>query len=64
MRKIGHFIGGKEVAGTGGRKGEVFLPMTSEVRARRFLLMGFAGNSAPDHIDHFHGLEHWLKLAK
>ena len=33
MRKIGHFIGGKEVAGTGGRKGEVFLPMTGEVQA-------------------------------
>src|SRR6478609_427617 len=33
MRKIGHFIGGKEIAGTGGRKGEVFLPMTGEVQA-------------------------------
>jgi malonate-semialdehyde dehydrogenase (acetylating) / methylmalonate-semialdehyde dehydrogenase len=33
MKKIGHFIGGKEVAGTGGRRGDVFLPMTGEVQA-------------------------------
>src|SRR4051812_41315217 len=33
MKKIGHFIGGKEVAGTGGRHGDVFLPMTGEVQA-------------------------------
>ena len=46
------------------RWGPVGMQQTSEVRARRFLLMGFAGNSAPDHIDHFHGLEHWLKMAK
>ena len=46
------------------RWGPVGMQQTSEVRAGRFRLMGFAGNSAPDHIDHFHGLEHWLKLAK
>jgi malonate-semialdehyde dehydrogenase (acetylating)/methylmalonate-semialdehyde dehydrogenase len=33
MKKIGHFIGGKEVAGTGGRHGDVYLPMTGEVQA-------------------------------
>ncbi len=33
MRRIGHFIGGKEVAGSGSRQGEVFLPMTGEVQA-------------------------------
>ena len=33
MREIGHFIGGKHVAGTSGRSGEVFLPMTGEVQA-------------------------------
>ncbi len=31
-----------------------------DARAGRFALLGFAGNSAPDHIDHFHALEHWL----
>lgn len=28
----------------------------SEVRAGRFELLGFAGNSAPDHVDHLHAL--------
>ena len=33
MREIGHFIGGKEVAGTSGRFGDVFHPKTGEVQA-------------------------------
>ena len=33
----------------------------SEVRAGRFRLMGFAGNSAPDHVDQFHSLPEYLK---
>jgi hypothetical protein len=32
----------------------------SEVRAARFEVLGFAGNSAPDHIDHLHGLPEFL----
>lgn len=40
------------------------MQQTSEARAGRFRLMGFAGNSAPDHIDHFHGLQQWLKYVK
>lgn len=32
----------------------------SEVRARRFALIGFAGNSGPDHIDHFHAMPEFL----
>jgi malonate-semialdehyde dehydrogenase (acetylating)/methylmalonate-semialdehyde dehydrogenase len=34
MRSIGHFIGGKDVAGTSGRAADVFEPMTGEVQAR------------------------------
>ena len=34
MRNIGHFIGGKEVAGTSGRFGDVFQPMTGDVVAK------------------------------
>ena len=34
MRQIGHFIGGKEVAGTSGRFGDVFNPNTGEVQAK------------------------------
>lgn len=33
----------------------------SEVRAGRFELMGFAGNSAPDHIDQLHGMPEFLQ---
>src|SRR5215510_8416668 len=34
MIEYGHFIGGKEVKGTSGRAGDVFQPMTGELRAR------------------------------
>src|SRR5256885_2084127 len=34
MREIGHFIGGKRVAGTSGRGGDVFNPNTGEVQAK------------------------------
>jgi hypothetical protein len=33
----------------------------SEARSGRFVLMGFAGNSAPDHIDHFHAMPDLLQ---
>lgn len=33
----------------------------SEVRAGNFELLGFAGNSAPDHIDHLHGMPEFLE---
>ena len=32
-----------------------------ETRRGRFLLMGFAGNSAPDHVDHFHAMAELLR---
>ena len=32
----------------------------SEIRAGRFDLLGFAGNSAPDHIDHLHAMPELL----
>lgn len=35
----------------------------SAVRSGRFDLLGFAGNSAPDHIDHFHAMPELLALA-
>jgi malonate-semialdehyde dehydrogenase (acetylating)/methylmalonate-semialdehyde dehydrogenase len=34
MRDIGHFIGGKRVAGTSGRSGDVFDPNTGEAQAK------------------------------
>lgn len=37
------------------------LQQLSEVRAGQFEVMGFAGNSAPDHIDHLHAMPEWLR---
>jgi hypothetical protein len=36
----------------------------SETKAGKFLLLGYAGNSAPDHIDEFHGLPEYLRLLR
>lgn len=41
--------------------GPVGMQRLSEARAGRFLLYGFAGNTAPDHIDHLHGLGTFLQ---
>ncbi|HYW08370.1 MAG TPA: hypothetical protein VE913_15535, partial [Longimicrobium sp.] len=35
----------------------------SEARARGFEVLGFAGNSAPDHIDHLHAIPEFLARA-
>jgi hypothetical protein len=40
--------------------GPLGMQQTSEARSGRFVVLGFAGNSAPDHIDHFHGMYHFL----
>lgn len=46
--------------------GPLGMQQLSEVRSGRLRVMGFAGNSAPDHVDHLHGLYHfvdaWLAL--
>jgi hypothetical protein len=36
----------------------------SEVRSGKFLLIGFAGNSAPDHVDQLHSLIEYLNWLK
>lgn len=36
----------------------------SEARAGRFMLIGFAGNSAPDHVDQLHSLPAYLKWIR
>ncbi len=36
----------------------------SEARSGRLLVSGFAGNTAQDHVDHFHGLGEWLRRAR
>ncbi|MBI4877412.1 MAG: hypothetical protein HY822_22520, partial [Acidobacteria bacterium] len=41
--------------------GPLGMQQLSQARAGRFEMLGFAGNSAPDHIDHLHALAWWLK---
>jgi len=41
--------------------GPMGLQQLSEARAGGFRVMGFAGNSAPDHVDQLHSLPVWLK---
>jgi hypothetical protein len=36
----------------------------SEVRSGKFLLVGFAGNSAPDHVDQLHSLPDYMRWLK
>ncbi len=36
----------------------------SEVRSGGLRILGFAGNSAPDHVDHLQALGTWLRLVK
>ena len=38
------------------------MQMLTETRANGLTILGFAGNSAPDHVDHFHGLPVFLKM--
>ena len=45
MRVVGHFIGGKEVAGTSGEAGDVFDPNTGEVQAK----VAFASRTEVEH---------------
>ncbi|MGQ0562167.1 MAG: hypothetical protein ACT443_09870, partial [Gemmatimonadota bacterium] len=40
--------------------GPLGMQQTSEIRKGRLAVLGFAGNSAPDHVDHFHGMYHFL----
>lgn len=40
------------------------MQQSSEVKSGRFEVLGFAGNSGPDHIDHFQGLPEFLRLTR
>jgi hypothetical protein len=43
------------------RWGPMRTQILSEVRAGRLLLIGFAGNAAPDHVDQLHSLPEYLR---
>jgi hypothetical protein len=42
--------------------GPVGMQQLSEAATGRFVLLGFAGNTAPDHVDHLHGYGTFLRL--
>ncbi len=42
--------------------GPVGMQMLSETHQGGLTVLGFAGNTAPDHIDHFHGLPVFLRM--
>jgi len=44
--------------------GALGMQQTSEVKSGNFYVFGFAGNTAPDHIDHFHALFDLLQYLK
>jgi len=46
------------------RWGPMQTQQLSEVRAGMFLLIGYAGNSAPDHVDQLHSLPEYLKWIR
>jgi len=46
------------------RWGPMKMQQLSEVRSGKFLLLGYAGNSAPDHVDQFHSLPEYLKWLR
>jgi hypothetical protein len=46
------------------RWGPMGTQQLSEARSGRFLLMGYAGNTAPDHVDQLHALPDFLRLLQ
>jgi len=42
--------------------GPVGMQLLSETKAGNFSVLGFAGNTAPDHVDHYHGLPTFLEM--
>jgi len=44
--------------------GVLGMQQLSETQEGNFIVLGFAGNSAPDHIDHFHALFHFLNYLE
>ncbi len=44
--------------------GPLGMQQISDARSGRLRVMGFAGNTAPDHVDHIHATKSWLKLLR
>lgn len=46
------------------KRGPIGMQQLSEARRGGLHVLGFAGNSAPDHVDHLHALGEWLRTWK
>ena len=46
------------------KKGPMGLQQLSEIRDGHFRLIGYAGNSAPDHVDQLHSLPVFLRWLR
>ena len=46
------------------RWGPMQTQQLSETRAGKFLSIGYAGNSAPDHVDQLHSLPEYLRWIR
>jgi len=44
--------------------GPVGMQQLSEVKTGKLIVLGYAGNSAPDHLDHIHALPEFVRLLK
>lgn len=44
--------------------GPVGMMQVTDARKGRLAVFGFAGDSAPDHVDHLHGMSTWLKVLR
>ncbi len=44
--------------------GPLGMQQISDARSGRLRVMGFAGNTAPDHVDHVHAMKSWLKILR
>jgi hypothetical protein len=46
------------------RQGPIGMQQLSAVDVRGFHLRGYAGNSAPDHVDHLQAMPAWFQLLR
>lgn len=46
------------------KQGPMGMQQLSAVNSKGFRVRGYAGNTAPDHIDHLHSMSEWFELLK
>jgi hypothetical protein len=46
------------------KQGPIGMQQLSEVKKGGFIVFGYAGNTAPDHVDHLQAMSAWLKMFR